>query len=113
VADGSGRGATQSPPSHPRLYVAALSLSAFAALTTLVSAVLGLAVAGGASTAQVAAFVVTGISSLVGIAAGLAAALLAGHGKRRRGLRWAGANVLVGLAGFALTLLAGLHNMDS
>ena len=87
-------------------------MSAAAALVAFAVAVFGFAGATGASTTQNAAFVVSGITILIGIAAGLVAAALATAGSRKRGLRWALGNFLVGLVCAALLLMAGLHNME-
>jgi hypothetical protein len=86
-------------------------VSAAAALVAFAVAVFAFAGATGASTTQIAAFVVSGITILIGIAAGLVAAL-ATAGSRKRGLRWALGNFLVGLVCAALLLMAGINNMN-
>ena len=90
----------------------ALGVSAAAPAVAFVSAFLGFAVATGASTTQVAAFIVSGIASLIGIVAGLLAETLPADAVRKRGRGWALANFLVGLLCFGLLLMAGLHNME-
>ena len=89
----------------------ALWLARGTAVVTVVSTVFEAAIVPGASIAQVVAFVITAISILVGVAAGIASALLANAGMRQRGIFWAGFNVILGLACVALELLAAAQNM--
>jgi hypothetical protein len=90
----------------------ALWVSRGTAVVTVVSTVFEAAIAPGASIAQVVAFVITASSIVVGVAAGIAAALIATAGVRKRGFFWAGFNVVLGLACVALELFDAVGNME-
>lgn len=89
----------------------AVGISAVSLVVTVVATIVGAGVTSGASTAQRAAFIVTWCSILIGIAAGLVGAFASETALRKVPLRWAAANFLVGLACFALELLAAVDNM--
>lgn len=86
-------------------------ISAAALAVTLASMFYGVAIAAGGSTAQGAAFAVTGISILIGVTVGFVVAVVADAGMRRTAFRWTGANFVVGLACAAIELWAAIGNM--
>jgi hypothetical protein len=88
-----------------------IALSAAAVVVTVVSTVVVVGIAPDGSTEQGAAFAVTGISTLAGIATGVIAGLVAGAGARGAGFGWAAANIFVGLPCVALALSALIANM--
>jgi hypothetical protein len=93
------------------LHTGALALSRAAVVVTIGSALFGVAIAPGGTSEQGAAFVVAGVSSLTGIAAGLGAAVVAGPGMRSAGVRLCVVNFAFGLLAAAIALVTAVHNM--
>ena len=89
----------------------ALRISAVAIVVTIGSTVFATLIASDGSTEQGASAVVTGVSVVSGIAAGLASSFTRDEAVRRPALRWSAANLVVGLACAAIELLAAIHNM--
>jgi hypothetical protein len=87
----------------------AVTTSAGALVVVVVATLIGAAITSGASTSQRAAFIVTWISTGIGIAAGLVAASASEPG--RKTFPWAAANLVVGLACIGIELLAAVDNM--
>jgi hypothetical protein len=96
---------------QPMPHSVALRISAVAVVVTIGSTVFATLIAPDGSTEQGASFVVTGVSIVSGIAAGLASSLTRDEAVRRPALRWSAGNLVVGLACAAIELLAAIHNM--
>jgi hypothetical protein len=88
-----------------------LALSRAAVVVTIGSALFGAAIAPDGTSEQGAAFVVAGLSSLTGIAAGLGAAVVAGPRKRTAGVRLCAVNIAFGLLAAAIAFTVAIHNM--
>jgi hypothetical protein len=94
-----------------RLAAAAVRLSVAAVAVMLGSTFYGAGIAAGGKTEQGVAFVVTFGSIVVAIASGSVAAVLAGAGRRGRGIRWALCSLFLGLVCALIEIMDAIHNM--